>query len=192
MNPTEVAPAVHRVGRPNLDGSIGGFKANPLPPHREDRDYSHLVCRVTYPRARGMRRASTHPSLSMNVSRIKTWNQKGMSTGRRRWRTANSSLLLKLVLFASVTWIEGPHSRYHTTLWDPWLGSTLTTVASHKKTYQIDLCLLASTGWRWSDLATSQPIMGQPLPYRPKRPVTVVRGTGTTSATLMWTRMHVR
>ncbi len=33
MDPTEVALPVRRVGRPNLDGSIGGFKAHTLPPH---------------------------------------------------------------------------------------------------------------------------------------------------------------
>ncbi len=32
MNPTEVAPSVCRPGKPNMDGSIGGHKAHPLPP----------------------------------------------------------------------------------------------------------------------------------------------------------------
>ncbi len=32
MDSIEVASPVCRVGRPNLDGSIGGYKADPLPP----------------------------------------------------------------------------------------------------------------------------------------------------------------
>ncbi len=37
MDPTEVAPSVGRVGRPNSDASNGGHKCHPLPPRREGR-----------------------------------------------------------------------------------------------------------------------------------------------------------
>ncbi len=71
MHPTEVAPADCRVGRPNLNGSISGYKAHVLPPHQEDRTYSHydrgLVRRVTYPHTRKNEAGSTHPSLTTNV-----------------------------------------------------------------------------------------------------------------------------
>lgn len=39
MDPTEVAPPVHRMGRPNLDGSMGGYKAHALTLLLEDRTY---------------------------------------------------------------------------------------------------------------------------------------------------------
>ncbi len=39
MDPRDVAPPAHRVGHPNVDGSIGGDKENPLPPQRSSRQY---------------------------------------------------------------------------------------------------------------------------------------------------------
>ncbi len=32
MDPREAASPMHRVGRPNTDGSVGGDKGHPLPP----------------------------------------------------------------------------------------------------------------------------------------------------------------
>ncbi len=37
----EVASPVHRVKKPNIDGSIGGDKGYPLPLGRPDREYFH-------------------------------------------------------------------------------------------------------------------------------------------------------
>ncbi len=56
MNPREVATPVHRVGKPNIDGSIGGDKGYPLPHGRPDREYFHgdreLIRRITYPHSK--------------------------------------------------------------------------------------------------------------------------------------------
>ncbi len=41
MDPREVALPARRVGRPNVDGSIGGDRVNPLPPKRSGRQYYH-------------------------------------------------------------------------------------------------------------------------------------------------------
>ena len=53
MDPREVASPAHRVGWPNVDGSIGGDKGSPLPTKRPGRQYFHnnqeLSQRVTYP-----------------------------------------------------------------------------------------------------------------------------------------------
>ncbi len=56
MDPGEVASPACRVGRPNVDGSIGGDQGNALPPNRTSRQYSYygreLHRRVTYSRAK--------------------------------------------------------------------------------------------------------------------------------------------
>ncbi len=39
MEPGEVASPAHRVGQPNVDGSIGGDKGSSLPPKRSGRQY---------------------------------------------------------------------------------------------------------------------------------------------------------
>ena len=53
MDPREVASPARRVGRPNVDGSIGGDQGNPLPPNRTSRQYSYygreLRRQITYP-----------------------------------------------------------------------------------------------------------------------------------------------
>ena len=41
MDPREVTLPAHRVGRPNVDGSIGGDQVHPLPPKRSGRQYYH-------------------------------------------------------------------------------------------------------------------------------------------------------
>ncbi len=55
MDPGEVASPAHRVGRPNVDGSIRGDQGNALPPNRTGRQYSYydrgLHRQVTYSRA---------------------------------------------------------------------------------------------------------------------------------------------
>ncbi len=55
MDPCEVAPPARRVGRPNVDGSIGGDQGSPLPPNRSSRQYYHngreLRRQVTYSHA---------------------------------------------------------------------------------------------------------------------------------------------
>ncbi len=55
MDPRKVASPACRVGRPNVDGSIGGDKGHPLPPNQPNRQYFHddreLCRRVTYPHA---------------------------------------------------------------------------------------------------------------------------------------------
>ncbi len=60
MDPREVASPVCRVGRPNVDGSVGGDQANPLPPQRPGRQYSHydkeLRWQITYPRSEKVER----------------------------------------------------------------------------------------------------------------------------------------
>ncbi len=52
MDPREVTSPARRVGRPNVDGSIGGDQGTPLPPNRPSRQYYHhgreLRRRVTY------------------------------------------------------------------------------------------------------------------------------------------------
>ncbi len=54
MDPREMASPACRVGRPNVDGSIGGEKGHPLPSKRPGRQYLHknrqLNRQVTYPR----------------------------------------------------------------------------------------------------------------------------------------------
>ncbi len=55
MDPREVASPARSVGRPNIDGSIGGDKGHSLPPKRPGQRYFHnnreLSRRVTYPHA---------------------------------------------------------------------------------------------------------------------------------------------
>ncbi len=55
MDPREVASPARRVGRLNVDGSIGGDKGHSLPPRRPGRLYSHYIReldrQVTYSRA---------------------------------------------------------------------------------------------------------------------------------------------
>ncbi len=55
MDPREVALPARSVGRPNVNGSIGGDKGSYLPPKRPGRQYYHnnreLSRRVTYPRS---------------------------------------------------------------------------------------------------------------------------------------------
>ncbi len=55
MDPSEVASPAPRVGRPNVDGSIGGDQGNALPPNRPTQQYSYygreLRRRVTYDQA---------------------------------------------------------------------------------------------------------------------------------------------
>ncbi len=55
MDPREVAYPARRVGRPNVDDSVGGDQANPLPPQRPGRQYSYygkeLRRQITYPRS---------------------------------------------------------------------------------------------------------------------------------------------
>ncbi len=41
MDPREVALPARRVGRPKVDGSIGGDKGSPLPPKCPGRQYFH-------------------------------------------------------------------------------------------------------------------------------------------------------
>ncbi len=54
MDRREVASPAHRVGRPNVDGSIGGDKRSTLPPKCPGWQYYHnnreLSRHVTYPR----------------------------------------------------------------------------------------------------------------------------------------------
>ncbi len=55
MDPSEMASPACRVGRPNVDGSLGGDQGNALPPNRPTRQYSYydreLHRRVTYDQA---------------------------------------------------------------------------------------------------------------------------------------------
>ncbi len=52
MDPNDAAPPAHRVGLPNVDGSIGGDQRHALPPARPTRQHSYygreLLRRVTY------------------------------------------------------------------------------------------------------------------------------------------------
>ncbi len=54
MDPNDVVPPVHRIGLPNVDGSIGGDQRHTLPPTRPTRRhfyYDREFCqRVTYDR----------------------------------------------------------------------------------------------------------------------------------------------
>ncbi len=100
MDPIKVASSVCRVGKPNLDGSIGGHKGYPLLPRREGRDYSHyqweLARRVIYPCTQGTRWVSTHQSPSRNVLHGKSTNTRNawvIGTGSRQLKIVNSYLL---------------------------------------------------------------------------------------------------
>ncbi len=71
MDPFEVASPARRVGRRNVDGSIGGDRVSPLPPNRSGRQYYHngreLRDRLPILALRRTGKVSTHISWSRNT-----------------------------------------------------------------------------------------------------------------------------
>ncbi len=90
MDSNDVAPPAHRVGLPNVDGSIGGDNGYALPPPRPAQQNFYydreLRRRVTYDRAAKYAKVNTLTLLRRNMPRTprgKTLPSKVMTIGKR-------------------------------------------------------------------------------------------------------------